>query len=558
MIVLIILYISSCNQKQETAIDEVTRKEYGEIYKLLQEATTIEQKIYYGEQYLEKAKNDKQATDSTNIIVGYRILSVTHTDENVLAYSDSIIALTKNNSSIHYPAIAYEKKGDFYYGKHAYQRALDNYLQFFEYAQKHDQKDMISRANYNIGTVKRRTGNIKEALELYRQNYAYTQKNKEAVNTITYFNSIAALANIFNDNKTVDSANHYNKIGHREAIRLKNESYKNHFAFNEGVTNYHKKNYQIAIDSIQKYTPYFENIHDDDKLVFVYYYSGKAHAGLNQPEKAINFFKKVDSIFQKTYSIFPITREAYIQLDTYYKNKNDLKNQLIYKNQLMKVDSILKADELYLNKAIFKEYDIPKLKAEKENLREEKQQQGNRFKKAIIGLFVLILFLLIGFGIQYRKRKTYQRRFEEVINEKKPKKSSKSLASDEQKIAIPIDIVNDILQKLEAFEHENKFISNQTTLNDLPKGLHTNPNYLSKVVNHYKKCSFSTYINNLRIEYTIEQLKTNPTYLKYTVKAIAAEVGFNNVQSFSKAFFNAKGINPSYFIRKLKKISSSA
>ncbi len=558
MIVLVVLYASSCTQKEKTAIEEVTRKEYGEIYKLLQEANTIEQKIYYGEQYLEKAKNDNKATDQTNIIVGYRILSVTHTDENVLAYSDSIIALTKNNSSIHYPAIAYEKKGDFYYGKRAYQRALDNYLQFFEYAQKHDQKDMISRANYNIGTVKRRTGNIKEALELYRQNYAYTQKNKEVVNTITYLNSITALANIFNDNKNVDSANYYNQIGYKEAIRLKNESYKNHFAFNEGVTNYHRKKYQITIDSIQKYIPYFENIHDDDKLVFAYYYLGEAYIGLNKSEKAIHFFKKVDSIFQKTQSIFPNTREAYIQLDTYYKNKNDLKNQLRYKNQLMKVDSILKADELYLNKAIFKEYDIPKLKAEKENLQEEKQQQGYKFKKTVIGLFVLIVLLLIGFGIQYRKRKTYQRRFEEVINEKKPKESVESLTSDEQKIAVPIDIVNDILQKLEAFEEENRFISNQTTLNDLAKELQTNPNYLSKVVNHYKKCSFSTYINNLRIEYTIAQLKTNPTYLKYTVKAIAAEVGFNNVQSFSKAFFNAKGINPSYFIRKLKKINSKS
>ncbi|WP_159025502.1 AraC family transcriptional regulator [Aquimarina sp. Aq78] len=42
-------------------------------------------------------------------------------------------------------------------------------------------------------------------------------------------------------------------------------------------------------------------------------------------------------------------------------------------------------------------------------------------------------------------------------------------------------------------------------------------------------------------------------YRKYTVQAIAQEIGFNNSEAFSKAFYKKTGIYPSYFIKKLEK-----
>lgn len=525
--------------------------EYKELYSSFIHATTFEKKLAYGEIFLQKAKKEN---DTAMIVTGYRMLSVTHTDEHILSYSDSIIALKKEASDLNYPAIAYEKKGDFYYKKRVYPKAIDNYLLFFKYATKHDQKEMISRANYNIGMVKRRMGNKQEALTLYQKNYAYTKQNKELISTIAYLNSITAIANVYNDLKNCDSAVYYNNLGYKEAKQLQNEKYQYHFAINQGIAKYHNKEYKVAIDSIEKYIPYFENLNDDDKLSFAYHYIGEAHWKLNNKSIAISYFKKVDATFQKTKSLFPLIRESYMKLDTYYSDQNDLENQLYYKNQLIKVDSIVKADELYASNAIYKQYEIPKLQAEKENILTEKNLQKRTFKKIISILILVVFLLMIGIGFQYKKRKNYKRKFTEAIQTKaQPKRTEKELEESET-ISIPFEIVQDILIKLKNFESENQFISNQITLNYLAKELHTNPNYLSKVVNHYKKCSFSTYINNLRVEYAIEQLKTNPTYLKYTIKAIAAEVGFNNVQSFSKAFFNAKGINPSYFIRQLKKV----
>lgn len=543
---LILVSIFSCNQKKKHPIVQ----EYQELYTLFINAKKAGDKLAYSNTLLQKAKQEK---DTAMILAGYRMFSVTYTDERVLLYSDSIIALKKNKSDNNYPAIAYEKKGDFYYDKRVYKLALDNYLKFSYFAKKHNQEQMIYNANYNIGVIKRRTENLKEALELYQSNYAFTKQNKGKVSNQVYLNSITAIANVYNDMEEGDSASYYNKLGYKEAIRLKNEQFKRHFAINEGISKYYQQKIIVAIDSISKHIPYFENLHDYDKLSFAYYYNGEAYWKLDKKEIAIEYFKKVDTAFQKTQSLFPKLRKAYVRLDEYYKEKEDAVNQLQYKNQLTKVDSILNSDEFYLSKTIFKEYEIPKLQAEKETILAEKQQQKNIFKKVIIALVILLLVVLIGFSIQYKKRKIAQKRFQEAIKTKKRINTAEKQLEGIESISVPAEVVEDILAKLEVFEAEKAFISNQITLSFLARELNTNPNYLSKIVNHFKKSSFSSYINNLRIEYAIEQLKTNPTYLKYTIKAIASEVGFNNVQSFSKAFLNSKGINPSYFIRELKK-----
>jgi len=538
--------VCSCISPKENRIS----KDYRQLHTLFTNATSLKEKLNYCGIFLEKAKQEKK---SAMILAGYRMFSVSYTDENLLKYSDSIIALTKDKSDENYPGVAYEKKGDYYYSKRAYKHALDNYVQFAYFAKKHQQKELISNANYMIGVIKRRIGNTTEALELYQNNYAFSKKHKEEISERSYLNSITALANIFNDLEQGDSASYYNTLGYKEAVRLKNERFQYHFALNQGISAYHIQAYQTAIDSIEKYIPYFENLNDYDKLSFAYYYGGEAFIKLHQQEKAIQYFKKVDTAFQKTHSLFPLLRKAYLQLNTYYKSNNDIVQQLQYKNKLISVDSVLNSDELYLTKTIYKEYEIPKLEAEKEIILAEKQIQQNTYKKIVIVLIIVVLLTLIGFRIQYKKRKIAQQRFQEVIKTKSSAETNDKQKNRIKELSIPSEIIEDVLAKLEVFEKENSFISNQITLNSLAKELHTNPNYLSKIINHIKKCSFTNYISNLRIEYAIEQLKNNPTYLKYTIKAIASEVGFNNVQSFSKAFSKSKGINPSYFIRELKK-----
>ena len=118
---------------------------------------------------------------------------------------------------------------------------------------------------------------------------------------------------------------------------------------------------------------------------------------------------------------------------------------------------------------------------------------------------------------------------------------------------ISSDIIDCVLSGLELFEKEQQFVSQKITLSFLAKRFHTNTNYLSKIINHYKGTSFSNYLNTLRINNIVNQLQINSTIRKFTVKAIAQEAGFNNADSFSKVFFKLKGIKPSEYIKSLGK-----
>lgn len=533
--------------------EETTHKSYNEIYNLFDTSEDEELRVFYGTKFLEKAK----ANESKQLIIaGYRILSLAHTDDNALKYCDSIIYLTESNSNKNYPAIAYERKGDYYYNKRVYKRALDNYLLFLKYAKEHNVAADVSRGNYIIGVLKRRIGDTEEALKLYQENLLYNIENRDSINNdITYLRSIMALANVFNDMEEVDSASFYNKFGLDEANKLNKVELANHFSLNQGITLYHDNKFFEAIDRFEKYNPYFENLNDLDKLLFSYYYAGESYLAINNKKKAISYFRKVDSIFQMTQSLFPITRKAYIRLNNYYETEGDDKNRIIFLTRLLEVDSIIKSEQIYLSSGIVNEFDLPKLKEEQKELLIKLEHEADRYRNTYILLSIVILFLLLGFGFQYRKRKLYKKRFHEILNDKETIKRKKSATSTNEQLNVPQDIVDSILSGLKIFEEKEAFTSNKITLNSLAKELNTNPNYLSKVVNYHKKGSFSNYLNNLRIDYTIEQLKTNPLYKKYTIKAISSEVGFNNVQSFSKAFRNSKGINPSYFMKELNKIN---
>lgn len=109
--------------------------------------------------------------------------------------------------------------------------------------------------------------------------------------------------------------------------------------------------------------------------------------------------------------------------------------------------------------------------------------------------------------------------------------------------------VEEILSKLETLEKDLFFLSNKCGINEVSIMLETNTTYLSKIINTTKRCNFITYINQMRIEYTLYKIKTDPIFSLFKISAISAEVGFNNVESFTKAFHKKTGFYPSEFIK---------
>ena len=108
-----------------------------------------------------------------------------------------------------------------------------------------------------------------------------------------------------------------------------------------------------------------------------------------------------------------------------------------------------------------------------------------------------------------------------------------------------------LIEKIEQFEKSKSFLTKNITLDSLSKDFDTNRDYLSKLVNEVKGKNFSQYLNELRINYIVEELKSNEKIRKHTIAAIADDIGYNNAESFTNAFKKITGTLPSYYIKAL-------
>ena len=243
----------------------------------------------------------------------------------------------------------------------------------------------------------------------------------------------------------------------------------------------------------------------------------------------------------------------------------------------------------YLYPKINKEYDTKKLISEKNKVENLLILRSNIF----LLIFIISLGIILFFSIRYyRIKKLYKKRFENIIinSEAEEKKHTQHPAeqitlSETETVAINTKIsdqdvkdinietpdnqeeyyskipelnpllVKSVLAQLEKFEENGDYLDSQLTQKSLVEELGTNSTYLSRIINTYKGSNFNIYINNLRLNYIINLLRTDAKYLQYDVKKLANICGFSNAESFSDNFYRKFEIKPSYFIKMMKEKS---
>ena len=164
----------------------------------------------------------------------------------------------------------------------------------------------------------------------------------------------------------------------------------------------------------------------------------------------------------------------------------------------------------------------------------------------IFGIFTAVLLWYI------HKQKIYKKRYHQLID-KQQNKLEVTSQTQQSDLNISEALIQDILKRLAVFEKQQKYLTPDVSLQSLSKDLQTNPNYLSRVINFNRDKNFSQYLNDLRIAYALEALQENPTFLRYSIKAIALECGYTNATSFSRAFYKQTGMYPSFYIKQLSK-----
>ncbi|MCH9661053.1 MAG: helix-turn-helix domain-containing protein [Bacteroidetes bacterium] len=559
----------SIAQDVSTELDDLNYEELLLLFERVKTDSSYAERV--ARAYMSKARDDK---DTIKIARAYGRLALVFNPRKNIQFADSLIYYTRHLDHVNFPTVGYMLKAFSYNKMDSIEATTRYYIEAYNMAvEKQNLYHQVFVLD-NLITYKSLWGNKEEALELQRTRHNTVFSNKyrrhlqkeavgnnpvdiDSIHTIDKIVSLQNFAKCHLGLQQLDSAyyfidNSLEKITAFHSMnsnRLMGESHKIKMHIS-----YFKANYNQALlmgDFILRNPSSKDN---PKALREVYMFKGLSLLELGQEEQGIKQLRISDSIFDthKMGRVEPYERILFEKLLEYYSSQGNTEESIIYLNKLIHLDSMFQKKYKYLEPALIKKFENPKLLDEKQrliNTLQDKNLKSVKFTKWILLLLLVSFIILVYYVLRQR---IYKSRFEALQRKYSDQDKDKGMIPKTENEISP-EVVSDILEKLKRFEKQHEYTDRDISLTSLAKTFETNSKYLSRVINLKMEKNFSQYLHDLRIDYALSEMMSNEKFRKYTIKAIAMECGYTNAESFSRAFYKQNGIYPSYYIRKINK-----
>lgn len=529
-------------------------------------ASNTKKSILFSSNYIEKAQ---QENDIKEEFKGYYLLQQLYAKNKLhqksIATCNTMLSFAKNNNLENELFKAYFYKCvAIYNSKNAMDiNIIENLTQALKIAR--DKKNIYWQCkflseiaefyNYSKDYNKAKV-NLKEALVLYTTIDNLNDYKRYKFEGISLNKLYQGLTQVYINEKNIDSALYFsNKL--RPLLNTKDNTNKiNTFTYYtdradinllEKKPNLSEKHIDSAYNTIKGLELPYKGLH-----FFVEpYYRGKIAFLKENHQEVIRVLKTIPKahLIQREnenrnfYDYYKLLAKSYMYLGDYKKA------ELYFEKHLKSIDNQVKyGDSIQLK---FKELETKEFNTEIKKVKSERQKQ--KFWMTI--LLAVFLSVVLGFLFFIKKQKNKNKqKFNALLSKLKTleKQKNNQTSTNKKQQNLKDSEVGRILNALANFEEKELFLSVSCTLASTAKKLKTNTTYLSKIINTEYQKNFNTYITELRINYVIKRLKEDNTFRKYSILAIANEVGYKSKEGFNKAFKTATGILPSYFIKQLK------
>jgi len=525
--------------------DSLSQKEYKYLFDKIRKAekNTALQKVYL-ESFLKKAKAEQ---DFEMLVTAYKnYVDVTDSDLKIM-FTDSMVMAARKSGNDKIIGSAYLSRGIAFYGLKRHEQALENYLIAGPFIERSKDDYLKYKLKYNIAHEKYYLKKNEEAIQLFNACLEYFKEN----NARAYLNTLHSIGLCYNSEGNYGKSEAMVALGYKEASRLNNHSMDGYFLHLDGQNQYFIRNYTQAIENLKRSIPAIEEQGDYANVAVADFYIGKSYWSMKRYREALPYLKKVDKVFDEREYIRPDLRENFELLIQFYKKHNQPKQVLYYVDRLLMADSILISTHDHLYDNIHKNYDTKALVQEKKNV--EVLLKKERLKKDVLVVSSVILGVTsVVLLINWFRNRRKERIFRELLEDNK-KETPKREKGTPRELDIAPDTVAKILHLLEKWEKAMKFLEKDVTLTTLAVSLETNNRYASEIILFYREKSFTKYLNDLKVDYIIELLKTDKHKRLYTHDALANEAGFSTTQRFVSAFKGRTRISPNYFSAKIRK-----
>lgn len=253
---------------------------------------------------------------------------------------------------------------------------------------------------------------------------------------------------------------------------------------------------------------------------------GKVFLKQNQIDSAGIYLKKALRIASKT-EYAQLNESIYKNLATYYKEKKLLDSFVYFED---KHNAILQENTFRSRKSVNSEF--------------------NRLNKNILPGSTNTLYVFFGAIVLVLAVTLY------IVKLQRRSKAAKVVEANEDKknpsLILPQKTEEELLAKLDEFEAAQGYLDKNISFSILAGKLGTNAKYLNLLIKSNKNKDYNSYISELRIQYIVDKLKTDPDYLNYKISFLAEECGFSSHSKFSAHFKKIVNLSPSEFIDSLR------
>ena len=323
----------------------------------------------------------------------------------------------------------------------------------------------------------------------------------------------------------------------------------------KGGSAYLDKEYTIAQNYFQKALPVIQENGDYTNEHLIYLYLGKILWQQGNKKEALKYFTKIDNFFNEKKFLNYELREVYNYLAANYRTNNDLEKQLLVTERLIALNNQFEQEQQTITNTLHYELETKKLKANRDAL--QKRIKSNISIYSYLGILgIVLLIATLTYGLHQRRQKREYLLSYKRLMDVQPQKISEKEAIEKPKIIQKVEPTvtftvteQKLFKALKLFEADKEYLQ-PLKIDDLVEKFNVGRTTLSNFFNSYKD-GFNSYINKLRIDEAVDNLKKNNEIRGCNIEQLAELYGFNNSKTFTNQFKAITGITPAYFIKQL-------
>jgi len=568
---LLFSFLFSCSPEKETLPNKGIQQSYKDSIKKYIYSNPVKG-IVYSKKFLEKSKQEK---NTKNILLALGTLAVEYEVRGILDstlyYYEKSKEVSKEPKNViditHSLAIIYENQSN-------YNKAVELQKECLELAEKFNLKEGKERALKALKHIKYKVNKSEEIIPFFIKAYNIeSKKSKNKRYNLRY--ARLDLVKSYLTHKKLAKALLFSEEGVIESKQTKNLEFLYYYQQLRSRILFEMKKYDLAKTSSKETLVSAKQLNNNEFINEANYIRALVYFEEEEPKQSIKLLKSnlnYKHSPEQLYNYYHLMANSYeaidsITLSNSYNQKSLKEKEKVSQKKLETLDTI---HEVFM----------------KEEKKETEKQEKNKLFWIISCVVFIILCVLIVCKLRLNQKQN-QRRFDDlmlkikdyetqnnkanlkealtpksIIKENDNKLEEELLANDEiinesagdSSYIIDDEKIEEILLKINKLEEKQYYLRQDCTLPNMAKKLKTNTSYLSKIINTHLNKSFSTYINELRINYVVIELKNSKRLRSYSIKGVAEEIGYKNGDSFARAFKASTGITPSVYIKKIKEL----